>query len=873
MPSRGVEFTQEIRDAIEACDRLIEVIGPASVKSVMCRDEWQHALATCVVVTPVLRLGDYSLLPDELSELQCLDFRTQLSARHLLQGLLRVLSFGLWKGFKGDRVSLSYRQALNRLFEVLEEPASVGGLHGVPSLPAHFLPRTEELESLREALLAGVFQRLVITSAKQSAALVGMGGVGKTVLAMALARDCQVRRAFADGVIWLAAGLQPNLLGMLKRAALALGDDLTHYVEIDAAQPQLQNMLAERACLLVLDNVWEVSHAQPFVNAIGPRCRLLMTTRIGGLVATMGAQQCRVDVLGEEGALKLLAQASGKPLDSLRAEASEVARACGYLPLALDQCGISVRKGNSWADILSALRHADLTPIAGKLKDYEYLDAFRAFQASLDLLSRTQPSVAPRYLELAAFPPDQPIPETAAVTLWTHTGRLTESEGRLVFTTICGYGMSQRVEGESPKRTMLLHNLQADYVRLLSDDVRAAQEKLLEAYRKKCSAGWHTSPNDGYLYQNLAWHLKEADRQEELRKLLLDFNWLQAKLRATDVTALTADYDYVGVAADSYAQADRPLPGVPIGIPPWRYVAAGFSPAEVAASSVRDTDVKSAQPPSPDPGVPDPVSLLQGALRLSAHVLARDKSQLTNQLVGRLGAYPAREIQAVLDEGQRSPIGPCLKLRTPSLMPPGGPLVRTLEGHSNRVTAVAVTPEGGQAIWASFDGTLKVWDLKTGKEARTLEGDSDWVTAVAVTPEGGQAISAFDDNTLKVWDLKTGKAVRTLEGHSGPVTAVAVTPEGGQAISASRDHTLKVWDLKTGKEVRTLEGHSNRVTAVAVTTEGGQAISASDDKTLKVWDLKTGKEVRTLEGHSDRVTAVAVTPEGGQAISAPSDRT
>ena len=49
MPSRGVEFTQEIRDAIEACDRLIEVIGPASVKSVMCRDEWQHALATCVV--------------------------------------------------------------------------------------------------------------------------------------------------------------------------------------------------------------------------------------------------------------------------------------------------------------------------------------------------------------------------------------------------------------------------------------------------------------------------------------------------------------------------------------------------------------------------------------------------------------------------------------------------------------------------------------------------------------------------------------------------------------------------------------------------------------------------------------------------------
>ena len=73
--------------------------------------------------------------------------------------------------------------------------------------------------------------------------------------------------------------------------------------------------------------------------------------------------------------------------------------------------------------------------------------------------------------------------------------------------------------------------------------------------------------------------------------------------------------------------------------------------------------------------------------------------------------------------------------------------MRTLEGHSNRVTAVAVTSEGGQAISASDDKTLKVWDLKTGKEVRTLEGHSDRVTAVAVTPEGGQAISAPSDRT------------------------------------------------------------------------------------------------------------------------------
>jgi hypothetical protein len=63
----------------------------------------------------------------------------------------------------------------------------------------------------------------IITSATQNAALVGMGGVGKSVLAVALARDCQVRRAFADGIIWLTIGLQPNLVGLLKSIGLALG--------------------------------------------------------------------------------------------------------------------------------------------------------------------------------------------------------------------------------------------------------------------------------------------------------------------------------------------------------------------------------------------------------------------------------------------------------------------------------------------------------------------------------------------------------------------------------------------------------------------------------------------------------------------------
>ncbi|MDB9311655.1 protein kinase, partial [Spirulina sp. CS-785/01] len=173
------------------------------------------------------------------------------------------------------------------------------------------------------------------------------------------------------------------------------------------------------------------------------------------------------------------------------------------------------------------------------------------------------------------------------------------------------------------------------------------------------------------------------------------------------------------------------------------------------------------------------LSRLQRTLDLSSHVLREDKHQLASQLWGRLlvpeTTQQSPEVEQLLQQVAARQQGLWLRPLAPCFDSPDGALVRTLTGHSNRVTAVAVTPEG-QVISGSSDNTLKVWDMQTGKELRTLTGHSGYVTAVAVTPEG-QVISGSEDNTLKVWDMQTGKELRTLTGHSHWITAVAVTPE------------------------------------------------------------------------------------------------
>ena len=253
--------------------------------------------------------------------------------------------------------------------------------------------------------------------------------------------------------------------------------------------------------------------------------------------------------------------------------------------------------------------------------------------------------------------------------------------------------------------------------------------------------------------------------------------------------------------------------------------------------------------------------LIQGAIRKSAHILEKDKTQLAGHLLGRLLDFEMPQIQGIVEEAKQSRNSPCLWPLKANLERPLEGALRTLVGHISVVRAVAIAPDGKTAISASYDDTLKIWDTETGRELKTLIGHSHLVSAVAIAPDGKTAISASLDNTLKIWDTETGSELKTLTGHSSVVTAVAIAPDGKTVISALKDNTLKIWDTQTGSELKTLTGHSHRVYAVAIAPDGKTAISASYDETLKIWDLLTGKEVASFRGEHAFICC-AFAPDG-----------
>jgi len=201
------------------------------------------------------------------------------------------------------------------------------------------------------------------------------------------------------------------------------------------------------------------------------------------------------------------------------------------------------------------------------------------------------------------------------------------------------------------------------------------------------------------------------------------------------------------------------------------------------------------------------------------------------------------------------------------------PFVPSLQGHTDSVNSVYLSPDGRRALSGSSDQTLRLWEVATGQCLRTFQGHTDSVTSVCLSPDGRRALSGSSDQTLRLWEVATGQCLRTFQGHTKGVTSVCLSPDGRWALSGSWDKTLRLWEVSTGRCAWTFQGYTKEVTSVCLSPDGRWALSGNSDQTLRLWEVSTGRYMWTFQGHTKGITSVCLSPDGRWALSGSWDKT
>jgi len=212
----------------------------------------------------------------------------------------------------------------------------------------------------------------------------------------------------------------------------------------------------------------------------------------------------------------------------------------------------------------------------------------------------------------------------------------------------------------------------------------------------------------------------------------------------------------------------------------------------------------------------------------------------------------------------------------------------TLEGHSNWVTSIATTGENNDLILSSSrDKSIIVWQITReegdnyGVPRRALKGHNHFVSDVVISSDGQFALSGSWDATLRLWEIGTGKCSRRFVGHTKDVLSVAFSADNRQIVSGSRDKTIKLWNtlgeckFTIGENPQDGDGHSEWVSCVRFSPAPAQPVivSAGWDNMVKVWALKYCKLKTTLIGHTGYLNTVTVSPDGSLCASGGKDGT
>lgn len=222
---------------------------------------------------------------------------------------------------------------------------------------------------------------------------------------------------------------------------------------------------------------------------------------------------------------------------------------------------------------------------------------------------------------------------------------------------------------------------------------------------------------------------------------------------------------------------------------------------------------------------------------------------------------------------------------------------RSLTGHRGAVSSLSITPDERLVASASLEGSVRIWDRKSGECLRTLDSFPDYQRVFFL--DSGAVIASASSQECNLWSVPSGTLLKSFQAerlsiaagpavlalgtelgevtlvdvrslrvlgsvgvHDRSIHALAFSPDGGVVLAAGKGTVARI-DVATRKSDWIASGHHPDVliSRILVHSEPGFVVSCSHDGTARVWNLDSGKEIAVLR-HAGGVSGGAFSPDG-----------
>ena len=209
----------------------------------------------------------------------------------------------------------------------------------------------------------------------------------------------------------------------------------------------------------------------------------------------------------------------------------------------------------------------------------------------------------------------------------------------------------------------------------------------------------------------------------------------------------------------------------------------------------------------------------------------------------------------------------------PFNLPLGVNLLHSLHGHKDWIGRISWSPNGKILASPSADGTIRLWDTKTGENIKVIETGGGWVYSVNWSPDSQKICSGSADGIVRVWTIEDGNLQNTFKGHESRVYSVTWSKDGQMIASGSMDTDIIIWDVLKGKKKYKFESWGYWVNSLTFSPDGKYIAAGTGEGSIDIWELKNRKLKLRLVNHTLYVVGVAWSPDGQTIASASYDKT